>query len=260
VEPELSDPNVEAPEGLITRTVVYVVVALVIGFAGGIGYAQAFTGGGDTASDQAADPVAAAEPEPQLDGTQADAVQSEQVPQQPLVFDIDLTGRPSLGDPDSLVTVVEMTDYECPFCRLHHQQVMAVLLSEYGDRIRYVTINFPLSSIHPLAFTAALAAECAHNQGLFWQYNDALFATTESLVPDTLVAIAAGLGVEMEPFVQCVNSGATQGLVVRDIQDGQRFGVTGTPTFFINGKKLVGARAIDIFRQVIDAELAAAGG
>jgi protein-disulfide isomerase len=256
VEPELPDPDVKAPEGLITRTVVYVVVALVIGFAGGIGYAQAFTGGGDTGPNQ----VAATGSTAQLDGAQPDTVQSDQATQPALVFDIDLAGRPSLGDPDSPVTVVEMTDYECPFCRRHHSQVMSLILSEYGDRIRYVTINFPLSSIHPLAFTAALAAECVHEQGLFWQYNDALFAATESLVPDTLVAIAAGLGVEIEAFVQCVNSGATQDIVVRDIQDGQRFGVTGTPTFFINGKKLVGARAIDIFRQVIDAELAAAGG
>ena len=259
MEPELPEQDANAPEGLVTRTVVYVVVALVIGFAGGIGYAQAFTGANDPASDPAPGQAAATGATGQLDG--ADTAQAN-TPQagQPLVFDIDLTGRPSLGDPDSLVTVVELTDYECPFCRRHHSQVSSLLLSEYGDRVRFVTINFPLTSIHPLAFAAAQAAECVHNQGLFWQYNDALFASTDALVPDTLVSIAAGLGVDVELFVQCMNSGATQDLVVRDIQDGQRFGVTGTPTFFINGKMLVGARAIDIFRQVIDAELAAAGG
>ena len=250
MEPEVSDPDVKAPEGLITRTVVYVVVALVIGFAGGIGYAQAFTG----TSDPGADPIAA------IDQTgESGGVQAGQTAGQPLLFDIDLTGRPSLGEPNSPVTIVEMTDYECPFCRRHHSQVMSLVLAEYGDRIRYVTINFPLTSIHPLAFAAAQAAECVHNQGLFWQYNDALFAATDPLVPDTLTALAAGLDVDMEAFTQCVNSTATQELVVRDIQDGQRFGVTGTPTFFINGKKLVGARPIEVFRQAIDAELAAAG-
>jgi protein-disulfide isomerase len=220
----------------------FVVVALVIGFAGGIGYALAFVdGGGDTT------------PAP---GDQAQFAQSAQ----PVAFDLDLAGRPTLGNVDSLVTVVEMTDYECPFCRRHHSQVLPALLAEYGDRIRYVAVNFPLTSIHPLAFTAAQAAECSHDQGRFWDYNEALFSSPDSLVPDTLVAIAAGLGLDVPAFTRCLETESKRDLVVSDIQNGQRFGADGTPTFFINGKRLVGARPIEIFRQAIDAELAAAGG
>ena len=220
------------------------VVALVVGFAGGVGYTLTFLGGGDDTA-----PIATAT-------AQVDAVQSQQAP----AFDINIEGRPFLGDPDSPVTVIELTDYECPFCRHHHQQVLTALLAEYGDRIRYVAINFPITSIHPLAFGAAQAAECAHDQGRFWDYNDALVAATEPLSPDTLVAIAAGLGLDMPAFTECMVTESKRDLVVRDLQDGQRYGVSGTPTFFINGKRLVGAHPIDVFRQAIDAELAASGG
>ncbi len=218
----------------------FVVVALVVGFAGGIGYALAFVdGGGDTTPET---------------GDQAQFAQSAQ----PVVFDLDLSERPTLGSADAPVTIVEMTDYECPFCRRHHSQVLPLLLDEYGDRIRYVAVNFPLTSIHPLAFTASLAAECAHDQGRFWDYNEALFSSPDSLVPDTLVAIAAGLGLDVPAFIQCLENESKRDLVVSDIQNGQRFGADGTPTFFINGKRLVGARPIEVFRHAIDAELAAA--
>lgn len=220
----------------------YVVVALVVGFGAGIGYALAFVDGGEAA------PASVAE-------TASDAALSEPAP----ALSIAVEGRPFLGDPESPVTVIEMTDYECPFCRRHHQQVLEPLLAEYGDRIRYVAINFPLTSIHPLAFGAAEGAECAHDQGRFWDYSEALFASNESLVPDVLVAIAAGVGLDVPVFTECLNSATKRELVIQDIGDGQKHGVTGTPTFFINGKRLAGARPLEIFRQAIDAELAAIG-
>jgi protein-disulfide isomerase len=224
------------------RTALFVVVALVIGFAGGIGYALAFVDGGGSAAPET--------------GDQAQLTQSAQ----PVVFDLELADRPTLGNPESLVTVVEMTDYECPFCRRHHAVVLPVLLEEYGDRIRYVAVNFPLTSIHALAFTAALAAECAHDQGRFWDYNEALFSSPDPLVPDTLLALAAGLGLDMPAFTRCLETESKRDLVVTDVLSGQRFGASGTPTFFINGKRLVGARPIEVFRQAIDSELALAGG
>ena len=221
------------------------VVALVVGFAAGTGYALAFVGNEPGSAPQVAS-----------GSTPRDPVQSQQAS----AFDIDVRGRPFLGNPDSLVTVIEMTDYECPFCRRHHQQVLVQLLAEYGDRIRYVSLNFPLTSIHPLAFGAAQAAECAHDQGRFWDYSDALFNSGDSLVPDILVALAAGLGLDEPTFTECLFSGAKRDLVIQDMEDAQRHGATGTPTFFINGKLLAGARPLDIFRLAIDAELAAVGG
>ena len=232
-------------EMLSARSVALVVVALAIGFAGGVGYALALL-----------DRTSVAEPRsPEV------AAPVEEAPAERIVAaDIDLTGRPYLGEPDAQVTVIEMTDYECPFCRRHRQQVLDDLLAEYGGRIRYFSLHFPLTSIHPLAFGASEAAECAHDQGRFWEYNEAMFDSTGRLVPETLVALAGDVGMDVPVFSQCLTSGSKRDVVVRDIQAGQRLGVRGTPTFFINGKLLSGARPLDVFREAIDAELAAVGG
>lgn len=230
---------------LSARTVALVVVALAVGFAGGVGYALALldrTSVAEPRSPQVAQPV-------------------EEAPAEGMsALDIDLGGRPFLGEPDAPVTVIEMTDYECPFCRRHRQQVLDDLLAEYGGRIRYYSLHFPLTSIHPLAFRASEAAECAHDQGRFWEYNEAMFDSTERLVPETLIALAGDVDMDVAVFSQCLTSGSKRDVVVGDIQAGQSLGVRGTPTFFINGKLLSGARPLDVFRKVIDAELAAVGG
>ncbi len=230
---------------LSARTVALVVVALAVGFAGGVGYALALL-----------DRTSVAEPRsPQV------AAPVEDAPAEGIsALDIDLEGRAFLGEPDAPVTVIEMTDYECPFCRRHRQQVLGDLLAEYGGRIRYYSLHFPLTSIHPLAFRASEAAECAHDQGRFWEYNEAMFDSTERLVPETLIALAGDVDMDVAVFSQCLTSGSKRDVVVGDIQAGQSLGVRGTPTFFINGKLLSGARPLDVFRKVIDAELAAVGG
>ena len=230
---------------LSARTVALVVVALAVGFAGGVGYALALL-----------DRTSVAEPRsPQV------AAPAEDAPAEGIsALDIDLEGRAFLGEPDAPVTVIEMTDYECPFCRRHRQQVLDDLMAEYGGRIRYYSLHFPLTSIHPLAFRAAEAAECAHDQGRFWEYNEAMFDSTERLVPETLIALAGDVDMDVAVFSQCLTSGSKRDVVVGDIQAGQSLGVRGTPTFFINGKLLSGARPLDVFREVIDAELAAVGG
>ena len=232
-------------EMLSARTVALVVVALAVGFAGGVGYALALL-----------DRTSVAEPRsPQV------AAPVEDAPAEGIsALDIDLEGRAFLGEPDALVTVIEMTDFECPFCRRHRQQVLDDLLAEYGGRIRYYSLHFPLTSIHPLAFRASEAAECAHDQGRFWEYNEAMFDSTERLVPETLIALAGDVDMDVAVFSQCLTSGSKRDVVVGDIQAGQSLGVRGTPTFFINGKLLSGARPLDVFRKVIDAELAAVGG
>ena len=230
---------------LSARTVALVVVALAVGFAGGVGYALALL-----------DRTSVAEPRsPQV------AAPAEDAPAEGIsALDIDLEGRAFLGEPDAPVTVIEMTDYECPFCRRHRQQVLGDLMAEYGGRIRYYSLHFPLTSIHPLAFRAAEAAECAHDQGRFWEYNEAMFDSTERLVPETLISLAGDVDMDVAVFSQCLTSGSKRDVVVGDIQAGQSLGVRGTPTFFINGKLLSGARPLDVFRTVIDAELAAVGG
>lgn len=241
----MRDLVVRLAEMLSARTVALVVVALAVGFAGGVGYALALL-----------DRTSVAEPRsPQV------AAPVEDAPAEGIsALDIDLEGRAFLGEPDAPVTVIEMTDYECPFCRRHRQQVLGDLLAEYGGRIRYYSLHFPLTSIHPLAFRASEAAECAHDQGRFWEYNEAMFDSTERLVPETLIALAGDVDMDVAVFSQCLTSGSKRDVVVGDIQAGQSLGVRGTPTFFINGKLLSGARPLDVFRKVIDAELAAVGG
>lgn len=167
----------------------------------------------------------------------------------------DITNRPTLGDPDALVTVVELTDYECPFCKRHNDTVLPRLLSEYGDRIRYVAINFPLTHIHPSAFSASLSAECAHQQDRFWQYRRELFASENGLNIQNLLLIAEQIDLDMVMFETCIKSSDIQAVVDQDILISESLGVTGTPTFFINDKILVGSRPFGSFKVLIDKEL-----
>ena len=163
--------------------------------------------------------------------------------------------RPFLGDSEAVVTVVELTDYECPFCERHNETVLPKLISEYGDRIRYVAVNFPLTNIHPSAFTVSVAAECAHQQGKFWEYRRELFASENGLMLDSLKFIAERIGLNINQFEICIKSIDIQSMVEQDIFVAESLGATGTPTFFINDKVLVGARSFELFKIVIDEEL-----
>ncbi len=255
-----------------------VLAALAIGFGGGVAYSMAVMGSLSPAEEASPPSAASAEAgvqEPDGGQTPVAAVEESggespsaagagesgaEAPGGAADLGIDLEGRAFLGAEDAAVTVIEMTDYECPFCRRHRQGVMGELLDRYGDRIRYYALNFPLTSIHPLAMGAAEAAECAHDQGQYWEYAAALFDTDESLAKAVLVSIAADLGMDVPTFSECLSSGSKRGLVISDLRAGERLGVEGTPTFFINGTVVVGARALEIFEGVIDAELASAGG
>ena len=167
-------------------------------------------------------------------------------------FHPDLEGRPSLGSEDAPVTIVEFTDYECPFCGRHFRETLPQILGEYEGRISYVVMNFPISNIHPFAQQAAEAAECAHDQGEFWAYHDLLFQNQAALDVESLKTYAEGLGLEVEQFNTCLESGTKADLVLADFEDGVSYGVTGTPSFFINGQLLVGAYPFDQFQTLID--------
>tara|TARA_B100001013_G_scaffold343404_1_gene271067 strand:+ start:82 stop:867 length:786 start_codon:yes stop_codon:yes gene_type:complete len=167
----------------------------------------------------------------------------------------DITNRPTLGDRDALVTVVELTDYQCPFCKRHNDTVLPRLLAEYGNRIRYVAINFPLTDIHPAAFSASMAAECAHQQDRFWEYRRELFASENGLNLQNLLFIGEQIQLDMIMFETCMKSSDIQTIVDQDILISKSLGVTGTPTFFINDKILVGSRPFGSFKVLIDGEL-----
>ena len=158
--------------------------------------------------------------------------------------------RPTRGPSDAPVTIVEFTDYECPYCRRYYRQTYHQLLAEFEGEVHYVVRNYPLS-IHPDARKAAEAAECAHNQERFWDYHDHLFEHADALEPQDLKSYARELGLDGEQFDRCLESGAESETVEQDMATGRRLGIRGTPTFFVNGRPLVGAQPLSAFRSAI---------
>ncbi len=168
-------------------------------------------------------------------------------------------GRPSMGSADAAVTIVEFTDYDCPFCRRYYFETFPRIMEAYGDRIRYVLRHFPLVSMHPEAVKAAEAADCALDQGRFWEYHDLLLRRPSALDIESLKQNAAEVGVNTSEFNRCLDEGLKEGHVQRDLRDGFANGVRGTPSFFINGHPLTGAQPLDVFTAYIEAELANSG-
>jgi protein-disulfide isomerase len=161
---------------------------------------------------------------------------------------------PARGPADAKVTIIEFSDYQCPFCRRAEPTVAEVLAKNEG-KVRFVFRHFPLDRIHPQARGASEAAACAAEQGKFWEYHRELFAGTDFDRP-ALDAAAAKVGLDAAAFKDCVDTRKTQALVQADLEAGEEAGVSGTPAFFINGIPLRGALPFEEFQKVIDDELA----
>ncbi|MDP2676943.1 MAG: DsbA family protein [bacterium] len=147
-----------------------------------------------------------------------------------------------LGNPDAPVTFFEFGDFECPFCAKFHQEARKDLMEKYVStgQVRVIWRHFPLISIHPLAEPMSEAAECAGEQGKFWEYHDGIYESPV-LTAQLLLTLAQNLGLNMEQFTSCLESGKYAQKVADDFDLGQRVNVSGTPTFFINGEQIVGA-------------------
>ncbi|RJQ37786.1 DsbA family protein [Candidatus Parcubacteria bacterium] len=165
---------------------------------------------------------------------------------------------PMLGDPNAPVTIVEFSDFECPFCNRFWLTTLPLLRATYIEtgKARLVYRDFPLSNIHANAAPAAEAAQCAHEQGKFWEFHDRLFENQAALGPATYRETAAALGLNTAQFDQCVSSGKYRAEVQNDFEAGRAAGVSGTPTFYINGIEIVGALPYSEFEQAIEAALA----
>jgi len=172
---------------------------------------------------------------------------------EPLRVPVEVAGRPIRGREDAPVTIVEFSDFQCPYCSRARPTVNRVR-DTYGDKVRVVFRHFPLQ-IHPEAQKAGEAAACAGEQGKFWEMHDRLFANQSALQVADLKAHAAGLGLDAEAFGRCLDSARHAAAVQRDVEEGAEYGVSGTPAFFINGRPLVGAQPFESFAQVIDDEL-----
>ena len=158
------------------------------------------------------------------------------------------------GAKDAPVTIVEFSDFHCPFCR-NVVATVKELMKQYEGRVKWVYRDFPIASLHPRASKAAEAARCAGERGKFWEYHDLLFEHQAQATPEDFKRFAEQLTLDPKSFGQCLDSAKHQAAVEADIQDGARLGVTGTPTFFINGRILVGAQPLENFRRVVEAEL-----
>ena len=168
---------------------------------------------------------------------------------------IDVTNDPVLGVDDAPVTIVEFSDFECPFCTRFATQTAPVLRRHYGERIRWIFVNLPLESIHPRAYEAALAGECAHEQDRFWDWYDAMFSGRFDSSPSGLEGAARSIGLEADRFDQCVENADYAEEVAADLHEAQKYYILGTPTFYINGVRLEGAQPPEAFAAVIDSIL-----
>ena len=156
----------------------------------------------------------------------------------PIPSGIDAQGKQFRGTDGARVTIVEFSDFQCPYCAAA-QPTLERLLHEYDGEVKLVYRHYPLPS-HPNAQKAAEASECAADEGQFWQMHDAMYANQQSLDAAGLARLAAGIGVSEGSFSTCIESGEKTAKIAADVFDGNRFGVTGTPTFFVNGIPVVG--------------------
>ena len=169
------------------------------------------------------------------------------------VYKIAVDDQPTKGNPDASVTVVEFTDYQCPVCAAAHP-VVEKLIAEYGDRVRFVVRDFPLRTVHADAQKAAEAAEAAREQGKYWDFTAILFRNQSQLKPAQLKQYAQVLGLDAAKFDAALDSGRFADKVQRDVNDGERIGVSGTPTFFVNGKRADDAK-YETLKAALDAAL-----
>lgn len=244
VEPEfLDEPEDEQEETVTFKRSHFYSVLTVFAFAAGVllGYV---VWGFDSAGES---PVVAA----QAGGPVVEAPVT-QVPQR---YEVASEGFPSIGPSNAPITIVEFSDYQCPFCRRWHEQIYEPLLNAYPGKIRMVYRHLPLTSIHPDAFPAAEAAMCAGEQNAYWQFHEKLFSS-DALGSSVYAKYADELGLDMDAFQSCISERRFQEAVQADLDFAVNLGVRSTPTFFINGLAIVGAQPLDIFKQVIDKELA----
>jgi protein-disulfide isomerase len=163
-------------------------------------------------------------------------------------------GFPSRGPASAPVTIVEFSDFHCPFCRAA-QPTLQQVLARYPDQVRLVYRHFPLDSIHPEARRAAEASWCAARQDKFWRFHDGLYANGADASTATLDRVAREAGLDTAAFDACLAGGDARAAVQRDVDEGLRFGVDGTPGFFINGRMLSGNQPMDAFVKIVDEEL-----
>jgi protein-disulfide isomerase len=191
-----------------------------------------------------------------IDGLRAES--NVEILLEPYRAEISADDDPFLGPADAPVTIVEFSDYQCPYCQ-RAEEVVDQVLEHYEGKVRVVFRDLPLESLHPQAPKAHEAAGCALAQDRFWDMHDKLFANRQDLGRESLVKYATELELDVEAFESCLDEGQRTEEVAEDIAAARAQGISGTPAFFVNGRLLSGAQPFERFRQVIDDELRRAG-
>lgn len=172
-------------------------------------------------------------------------------------IDFNLEQSPSWGNDDAPVTIVEYSDFQCPFCRRADDSVVKELKKKFGkNKIRVVFKHFPLS-IHREAKPASIASMCIHeqNKSKFWSYHDLLFQNQRKLGDEDLKSYAKKVGADMKKFEECMSSNKYEAMVQADFDEGVKLGVNSTPSFFVNSQPILGARPVEEFAELIEEEL-----
>ena len=249
IEPDASDEPVQREDTVTFRRSYFYSVLVVLAFSAGVlvGYTAwgSGTSGGAVQSSQIAN---------QTSGQVVEAPVATEAPQF-IRYDVSSEDAYTIGPENAPITIVEFGDFQCPYCRRWHEQVYESLLDSYPGQIRIIYRHLPLTSIHPDAFSAAEAAMCAGEQDAFWQYHEKLFSS-ETLGAEVYTQYAQELNLDMTAFEACMTDHRYQEAIQKDSDFAINLGISSTPTFFINGLALVGAQPLDVFKQVIDKELA----
>ena len=186
-----------------------------------------------------------------------------------LPMKISADNDPIIGDPNAPITIIEFSDFQCPFCARFYTQTLPLIHEEYIEqgKVKLVFRDFPIQSIHPNALPASVAAECANEQGKFKEMHDTLFENQNEWnrqeTADTLILFSQYAGemqLEQEVFDSCLTNGKYIEEIRKDLRDGQIYGVEGTPGFFIGNDEigyvgLKGAQPFESFKKVIDSQL-----
>ena len=163
-------------------------------------------------------------------------------------------GAPTMGPANARITMVEFSDFQCPYCSKAVTQIGATLKA-YPNDVRLIFKQYPLVELHPAAAISAAASLAAHQQGKFWPMHDVMFANRPKLSRQSILAWAKEIGLDMQRFTADLDSDAIKKAVLRDQADGDKAGVEGTPTVFLNGQRYNGDLAPDAIKPVIEAEL-----
>ena len=247
VSPEqaVSTPEKKADDMVVFKRSHFYAVIVVFAFAAGI--LVGYMAWGRVPAGQAV-AAAAQAPDSQVASPQANPAYTR--------YDIPTDGFPSIGPQDAQIVMVEFSDFQCPFCKRWQEEVYQQLLAAYPGKIRLVYRNLPLTSLHPDAMSAAVAAMCAGDQGAFWKFHDKLFSDQYGLGRNAYTSYAADLGLDTSAFASCLDSGKFDDFIQKDMAFSINLGIQSTPTFFVNGLAIVGAQPLSVFKQVIDKELA----